>query len=162
LAVIFFAQIYGSSTQNINFCPLDIEGGLKMNGFQKDQIMKLRANGESYSSIASKVDISINTIKAFCRRSNNGEEQNNSSSNVELCRQCYNPLTNIENKKKKTFCSNKCRMSWWNNSQNSKNRKSNRQFTCQACEQTFIGTGKRMRKFCSRVCYFKPKAVLVE
>jgi DNA-binding CsgD family transcriptional regulator len=37
-----------------------------MNNLQKEQIVILRANGESYSKIADVLGISINTIKSFC------------------------------------------------------------------------------------------------
>ena len=43
-----------------------------MNNLQKEQIVILRANGESYSKIADVLGISINTIKSFCRRNNLG------------------------------------------------------------------------------------------
>lgn len=139
----------------------DLKRGVSMNNLQKEQIAILRGNGESYSKIADVLGISINTIKSFCRRNNLGGV---ASSEIKqegdgLCNQCGGPLKQIAGQKQKRFCSNKCRMAWWNSHPEKINRIGVRTFTCQTCGQDFESYGKRERKYCSRACYGKSKAV---
>jgi endogenous inhibitor of DNA gyrase (YacG/DUF329 family) len=140
---------------------LSSEGGTPMNNLQKEKIVILRANGESYSKIADVLGISINTIKSFCRRNNLGgvASAGTKQDSDALCNQCGAPLRQIAGKKQKKFCSNKCRMAWWNSHPEKINRIAVRTFTCQTCGQDFESYGKRERKYCSRSCYGKSKAV---
>jgi endogenous inhibitor of DNA gyrase (YacG/DUF329 family) len=137
---------------------LSSEGGTPMNNLQKEQIVILRANGESYSKIADALGISVNTVKSFCRRNNLGGVASKPIDDT-FCRQCGAPLKQIAGKKQKRFCSDKCRMLWWNRHPEKMNRKAIREFTCQTCGQVFEAYGKRERKYCSRTCYGKSKAV---
>lgn len=102
-----------------------------MNNLQKEQIVILRANGESYSKIADVLGISINTIKSFCRRNNLGgvASAGTKQEGDALCNQCGAPLKQIAGKKQKRFCSNKCRMAWWNSHPEKINRIAVRAFT---------------------------------
>jgi predicted transcriptional regulator len=132
-----------------------------MNNQQKKAIQQLREEGQSYARIAELLSISQNTVQSYCRRNNlTGVALPNSEPVDEtFCRQCGAPLMQIIGKKKKQYCSDQCRMAWWNAHPEAVNHKSLREFTCQTCARAFEDYGKRERKFCSRACYCKSKAV---
>jgi transposase len=128
---------------------------------QKETIRQLRAGGHSYTKIADILDISENTVKSYCRRNNLGGIASTITEPVEgaFCRQCGTQIKQNLGKKQKQFCSDKCRMAWWNAHPEAVNRKSIKLYTCQTCGQDFEGYGKRERKYCSRACYGKARAV---
>lgn len=131
---------------------------------QKEAIQQLRANGKSYTKIADTLGISENTIKSYCRRNNlRGAALTESKpGSFTYCRQCGAPLKQMAGKKQKQYCSDQCRMTWWNAHPEAVTHKSIRLFTCHTCGQSFVGYGKRERKFCSRACYGKSKVVRYE
>ncbi|MDD4803117.1 MAG: RNA polymerase subunit sigma-70 [Syntrophomonas sp.] len=132
-----------------------------MNGLQKEQITLLRAGSKSYAIIANTLGLSINTVKSYCRRNNLGGNATIMSEPMDgkFCFQCGMLLKQTSGKKQKRFCSDKCRIAWWNAHPEEVNHKTVRAFTCQTCGQNFETYGKRERKYCSRTCYGKSKAV---
>lgn len=104
---------------------------------------------------------SENTVKSFCRRNNLGGaivDTVNKADGV-LCTQCGVPLTHTVGAKQKRFCSDKCRMTWWNAHPEAIIRKAIYNFTCAYCNTAFESYGNKNRKYCSRSCYGKAKAV---
>ena len=93
-----------------------------MDNLQKKQIILLRRSGESYSKIADALGISINTVKSFCHRNNLAGGQV-FQAHAMFCPQCGAKLQQITGRKKKNFCSDKCRMAWWNSHPEKMNRK---------------------------------------
>ncbi len=132
-----------------------------MNGLQKERIALLRAEGKSYTKIADTLGLSINTVKSYCRRNNLGGNATIMSDPVDgtFCCQCGVPLKQTIGKKQKRFCSDKCRMAWWNAHPEEVKHKTIRAFTCHTCGKYFEAFGKRERKYCSRACYGRSKAV---
>ena len=132
-----------------------------MNQQQKEKIIKMRRDGFSYSRISKALGISENTVKSFCRRNNLGSANKESFFQRDgiLCRQCKTPLTQIAGVKQKRFCSDKCRMAWWNDHPEAVNRKAIYAFTCPICGRDFESYGNKKRKYCSRTCYGRSKAV---
>ena len=74
---------------------------------QKFCIIQFRSEGMTYSEIAQKLNISINTVKSFYRR----HTQTNMPKGQ--CKQCGKPITQSKRTREKKFCSDKCRMAWW-------------------------------------------------
>ena len=90
-----------------------------MTDHQKAQIIKLRVAGNGYGKIAQMLDISLNTVKSFCRRNNiNGATAAESSATLtgetSTCENCGREIQQIAKQKKKRFCCDKCRNEWWN------------------------------------------------
>ncbi len=117
---------------------------------QKQQIILLRIQGLSYKEIAKKVNISYNTISAFCKR-------NRIEKDTLLCKLCKTPINNISGQKPKKFCSDKCRTSWWNTHQKEVQRKAVYQFHCAYCGSDFTAYGNSKRKYCTHTCYIKAR-----
>lgn len=66
---------------------------------------------------------------------------------------CGAALMQIPHRKPKKFCSDKCRMAWWNSHQELVNRKAIYHLACAHCGQSFDSYGNKNRKYCSRRCY---------
>ena len=130
----------------------------------REKIKQMRDAGFSYSKIAAAMGISENTVKSFCRRNNLGGFDIKVSCEAldDRCRQCASALIHIIGAKKKRFCSDKCRMTWWNSHPESVNKKAVSYFNCTQCGAAFESYSNKKRKYCSRACYGKSKAVCHE
>ena len=120
-----------------------------MNKIQKEHIELLRAEGQSYTRIAYILGVSVNTVKSFCRRNDPGNVEN---ALKEQCRGCGSSLIQTKGAKQKHFCSDLCRMKWWNAHPEAVNRKAIYKLTCMQCGVEFESYGNKGRKYCSRTC----------
>jgi endogenous inhibitor of DNA gyrase (YacG/DUF329 family) len=131
-----------------------------MNEKQKTHIQDMRCQGVGYAKIAAALGISENTVKSYCRRNGLGgvasAAPDADAGGRSYCIQCGIPLVQTAGAKRKRFCSDRCRISWWN--AHPEKLKSAREFVCQTCAKTFKSYGKRERKYCSRSCYGLSKA----
>lgn len=134
-----------------------------MNDIQKSQIINMRAAGIGYKRIAKELDVSENTIKSFCRRNNLAKNNNITpveipkyTSNVK-CKNCGKVVPQNYKRKKKQFCSDKCRMNWWNSHREQVKHKSVDIRICPGCHKEFKVYGKSDRKYCSHACYIKDR-----
>lgn len=117
---------------------------------QKSQIRELRKDGLGYKLIAKELGISANSVKSFCRRN---ELCENPKGEILRCEQCGKALHSIPGKKKKRFCSDICRQTWWNSHLNLVKRKAVYAYTCPVCQREFSVYGNANRKYCSHKCY---------
>jgi len=135
-----------------------------MNKQQREQVKNLRQEGLSYSKISVLLGLSENTVKSFCRRNNlGGIGINKENKNLLFCYQCGKPLEIKPKLKPRKFCSDSCRMAWWNMHPENVNRKAFYTLSCAFCGCKFKSYGNSKRRFCSRSCYgkFKAKAVKI-
>ena len=137
-------------------------GGLvTMNQQQKEAIHELRAKGQSYTKISELLSISENTIQSYCRRNKLGGVVLPLAEPVIglFCKMCGAPLKQTQGTKPRQYCSDQCRMLWWNSHPEMVDRRIVKSITCQNCGKTFESYGKRIRKYCSLDCYRQSKAV---
>ena len=125
---------------------------------QKTQIMKLRAVGKGYGSIAQSLGISLNTVKSYCRRNTIKGEMAVVSSveftgETSCCENCGQEIRQIAKRKRKRFCCDKCRNEWWNKHLDQVKRKAIYEFRCPHCGRAFQSYGDKRRKSCSHECY---------
>ena len=104
-----------------------------MTDSEKKQILELYNKGLGYSKIAAALELPLNTVKSFLYRLNK-------------------PLQ-ITSKRVKRFCSDKCRMAWWNAHQEYVMRTAYYSFVCPQCGKTFTVYGNSKRMYCSRKCF---------
>jgi endogenous inhibitor of DNA gyrase (YacG/DUF329 family) len=118
-----------------------------MNKTQAEQISRMRGEGLGYQKVADALGISINTVKSFCRR--------NSLMAVDggRCPECGSALIQTEGVKHRRFCSDYCRMAWWNAHPEAMRHGSVRTVACAHCGRAFTAHGSRERKYCSQECY---------
>ncbi|MCP1638621.1 endogenous inhibitor of DNA gyrase (YacG/DUF329 family) [Streptococcus gallinaceus] len=121
-----------------------------MNDKQKEDITQLRKNGLGYKRISVITGVSLNTVKSYCRRWNVDKEI---STDGDVCLLCQTPLHQTKGKKSKKFCSDACRMKWWNMHLNKVNRKAYTTHECLNCKKEFQSYANKERKYCSHECY---------
>ena len=109
---------------------------------EKEVVVKLRAGGLGYGKIAERMSLSISTVKSYCIRHKlmAGDAQQG-------CLECGKPLDQPAGCKGKKFCSDACRIRWWNHHTNL--MKANA--VCTHCGKSFHG--RAGRKYCSHACY---------
>lgn len=126
---------------------------------EKQIIAECRELGLSYVQISRMMGLSINSIKTYCRRHNLGGSKayENQAGVVSKCEQCGKAVQQNPGRKTKRFCSDKCRMTWWNSHSDLVNRKANYSCTCMKCGKEFISYGNKNRKYCSHDCYIEDR-----
>ena len=128
---------------------------------EKEQVARHRNNGIAYSEISQALDVSVNTIKSYCRRNGLADKKEPAKEDFNEknthCKKCDKALTKGSRGKPKKFCSEKCRREWWKENQNQQTGKAYYIIKCNGCDVTFESYGNRDRKFCSHACYIKSR-----
>lgn len=126
---------------------------------QKIQIGKLREQGLSYSAVADKLELSLNTIKSYCKHHGYGGVmvQKQKSDEPFFCLNCGVEVEQNPGRKRKKFCCDKCRNKWWNSHLDQVKKKANYECTCQYCGTKYISYGNKGRKYCSHDCYISDR-----
>ena len=102
-----------------------------MNSFQKNEILRLKKQGMGYKRISDILGLPVNTVKSYCYRN-----QIDSKELIHVCKQCGIKL--IKTKRKvKLFCSDACRMKWWNAHPHEIARRTTYEITCSFCGRKF-------------------------
>jgi endogenous inhibitor of DNA gyrase (YacG/DUF329 family) len=112
------------------------------------EIERLHTSGMGYRKIAKETDVPENTVKSYLRRLKADELK---------CPVCGKPLISTPGHRAKKFCSDKCRMAWWNSHRSEVKRKAFYTITCACCGKAFSSYGNADRKYCSRECYLKDR-----
>lgn len=113
---------------------------------KENEIIALQKQGYGYRRIATMLELPINKVRYFC-------EKNPYNSNNKKCLNCGIAIKNTPHKREKKFCSDKCRMAWWNSHPELVNRKAIYHLICSHCGKPFDAYGKANKKYCSRACY---------
>ena len=113
-----------------------------------ERLDMLRKQGKKASEIAKTLQISLNTVRSYMRRHPIENDDHR-------CKNCDKPIYQPPGRKAKLFCSDKCRMTWWNSHRDAVNKKAYRTFVCEYCGKEFTSYATDTRKYCSRKCYFK-------
>jgi len=127
-------------------------GCRSMTDFEMNEITRLRSQGQGYKRIAATLGLSWNTVKSFCQRS-----KDEVPSTENHCKQCNTVLTQTPHKRKKVFCSDKCRIAWWNANPELIKGKELKKDVCEVCGSTFVSYASKHKKYCSRSCYDKAR-----
>ena len=122
------------------------EGVFAMRLQDKIVINNMRLEGHAPSVIAAQLGIPASTIRSFIHR-------NPDVPNTKQCLQCGKPVLQPKGRREKKFCSDRCRMNWWNSHQDAVKRKAYYTLTCEYCGKEFESYGNKNRKYCCRTCY---------
>ena len=117
---------------------------------EKAMIAQMRRDGASMTEIADKLGLPRNTVKSFCRRS--GTEPTPTMA-VKMCLCCGKPMVQYPGHKEKKFCSDKCRLRFWNSNLGATQLNGMAAYTCPACGKAFYAYPGRKRRYCSHGCY---------
>ena len=91
-----------------------------------ERLDMLRKQGKKPSEIAKTLQISLNTVRSYMRRHPIENDDH-------CCKNCNKPIYQPPGRKAKLFCSDKCRMTWWNSHRDAVNKKAYRTFVCEYC-----------------------------
>ena len=128
-----------------------------MTNEQKARIPALRESGYSYIQIADEIGVPEGTVKTFCRRNGLTAKQMKAKENMHHCLYCGKEVYQTPGRKEKKFCSDSCRMRWWNGHLENVNRKTLRTFECHYCYKEFLAYESAGRKYCSHNCYIEDR-----
>ncbi|MFQ9186978.1 MAG: RNA polymerase subunit sigma-70 [Agathobacter rectalis] len=107
---------------------------------EKSTIAEYRQAGYSYTQISKMMDLSINSIKTYCKRHDLGGKVAytvtviNTGSKYE---NCGKDIIQNSGRKTKRFCCDKCRNKWRNEHMDQVKRKANYVYTCMNCKKYF-------------------------
>ncbi len=121
---------------------------------EKERIADYRREGYGYTEIAKRMSLSVECVRTYCKRHSLGGV---AVKNASYCEECGAVIQQIPSRKHKRFCSDKCRMLWWNTHKESVRRKANYSVICGGCGKSFISYGNKKRKYCSHECYIKKR-----
>ena len=112
----------------------------------KIAIDNLRMEGKSAGDISIALHLSINTVRSHIRR-------HPDIPNARCCKTCGAFVAQNTGRREKKFCSDKCRMDWWNSHGEEINKKAYYTLVCEACGKEFESYGNNRRKYCCQSCY---------
>ena len=122
---------------------------------EKEKIRYLRGEGLGYKAIASRLELSENAVKGFCKRNGlDGVAAEKNADNV--CRQCGVVLELKPGSGQKKFCSAQCRNTWWNRHDFLRETNEKYRRVCVHCGCVFYNQIKS-RKYCGNPCYIKAR-----
>lgn len=112
-----------------------------------EAIMKMRSEGYTFLAIAEALGLPRSTVHYHY------------SHNLppHVCVHCSVEFS-TKNKRKK-FCSDACRITYWNSHLEQVKRKAYYRLVCQRCGEEFQSYGNDRRKYCSRQCYNEARTV---
>ena len=114
----------------------------------------LLAQGLGYRRIAGITGLPLNSVKTYCRRH---KEELASAPTIGHCRLCGTPVAQTPKHRSRLYCSDSCRMRFWNSHRDLVKHKNTYSFICPFCGKEFLSLGKPNRKYCSRACADKGK-----
>lgn len=130
-----------------------------MTNEQKMRLEQLRAEGFGYKRMAAELGLSLNTVQSYCRR--HPTEMNAPERLPENgCLCCGAYLNHTPGARKRKFCSDRCRITWWNAHPEAGAKRKVREVACGFCGVHFFAVGEQTRMYCSRICSARARAKL--
>lgn len=139
-------------TKEIKTIPItrNCKPGYRLTDDDKKIISMYTRQGLGYRKIAKLTGFNLNSLKSLLWRHKNDPFYHPPKN---CCLQCGEPLIQIPHKRERKFCSDTCRMKWWNEHRIEINKKAVYTFTCSQCGKEFESYGNANRIYCSRDCY---------
>lgn len=120
---------------------------------EKNKIYQLKKEGYGYKKIANELGLSASSVQSFLKRNPMDLDL------LGTCKRCGMTIQSIKGKKRKQFCSDRCRWDWWNSHIKEVNKKAFYTLTCKHCGKEFTAYGNQKRVYCCHDCYVKDKKV---
>ena len=125
-----------------------------MTDIEKGKIHVLQSRGYGYKKIAAELDLSVNSVKSYCRRHPVVEVE---EPGMPRCLQCGAAVEQKEQRKQKKFCSDQCRSAWWKEHPDQIKRTKLISYICPQCGDGFESRNHG-RIYCSRSCYAQARS----
>jgi endogenous inhibitor of DNA gyrase (YacG/DUF329 family) len=124
---------------------------------QKQRISELLRKGLSHPEIADAVDVSANTLKAYCYRQRDVMlAPVDPPAQHGFCLNCGEIVIQMPKRKAKKFCSPRCRELWWNQNRLSA-EKGVLTMRCVHCGNEFVKRAGSPKRFCCHACYVRSR-----
>ena len=120
---------------------------------EKNKIYQLKKEGYGYKKIANELGLSASSVQSFLKRNPMDLDL------LGTCKRCGMTIQSIKGKKRKQFCSDRCRWDWWNSHIKEVNKKAFYTLICKHCGKEFTAYGNQKRVYCCHECYVKDKKV---
>ena len=120
---------------------------------EKNKIYQLKKEGYGYKKIANELGLSASSVQSFLKRNPMDLDL------LGTCKRCGMTIQSIKGKKRKQFCSDRCRWDWWNSHIKEVNKKAFYTLICKHCGKEFTAYGNQKRVYCCHDCYVKDKKV---
>ena len=125
---------------------------------ERTKIIEMRSKGIGYKAIGTELGMSRDAVRRFCKNNNvagyAGAVKINHDE-METCPNCGKALEQAKRGRPKKFCSDKCRLKWWN--YNFSSHSFGMKITCAGCGRSFMSSPSAKRKYCSHECYIKTR-----
>ena len=118
----------------------------------KNRILELKKLGMGYKAIAKELSITPSAVRNVCTSKYNDPEKYGN------CKNCGIKTRQTPGKKKRQFCSDKCRMAWWNVHKDEIKRKAFYNYKCPCCNKEFVAYGNSKRIYCSINCFINSRS----
>ena len=120
-----------------------------MTAEQQRRIRMLRKEGIGYKRIAVELNLSLNTVKSFCRRDKECglETEEQTVFTGPQCQNCGKVIHLTDGKRERRFCSGACRVAYWRSQAAPRGEKK-----CLECGTVLKGHDAS-RKYCCHACY---------
>ena len=113
-----------------------------MSRIQKEQILKLKSSGKTFSEIANELSFAESTVKSTYYRILSSKDGG------KKCKNCMSPLP--VRSSRRTFCCDKCRQDWFK--RHNQIKRTQYSLTCKYCGNAFDSYHSE-QKYCSHKCY---------
>ena len=130
-----------------------------MTNCEKNAIRRMRQRSSAYKEISEMLGLPEATIKTFCKRNHlqdtdlqTLEAAKEDFAISAVCVQCGKELVQNDKRKPKRFCSDDCRLFWWNSHRNEVAPKNTHKLVCSVCGKEFQSYSAN-RKYCCHACY---------
>ena len=140
----------------------EVLGDNFMTEAEQIKIVDMRRKGMGYKAIAAKLDVSRDTVRKFCKNNNLAGYAEAAKLNHDdmiadgsICQNCGKSIEQPKRGRPKRFCSDKCRLDWWNDNFSSHNFGT--VTVCAGCGRSFTSSPSANRKYCSHECYIKSR-----
>ena len=132
--------------------------GEDMTQKEREEVLRLRIEGKSYTQIADIIRLSRNTVKSICQRMRiQPSETAGENHDTDHCKRCGAFLVQNTAGKRKRFCTDQCRRVWWQQHQDNRSLKSAVKAKCAFCGRVFEDYEKNHRKYCCHACYIRDR-----
>lgn len=118
---------------------------------QTAQVITMKQQGHGYKKIAAVTGLPLNTVKSYCSR--HKEIKASADPGAGACMFCNQPIVSLPKCKPKKFCSDRCRMGYWNSHRDLVQHRRTISVKCPVCGIVYESHGDRNRHYCSRACY---------
>lgn len=118
---------------------------------ERSSVIRLQKAGYGYRRIAANLSLPLSTVKSWCRRHPIQNDQNDN-----VCLNCGVPIQQTPHKRRRKFCSDRCRNAWWSSHPEMRNSKTVYHHICLFCGRDY-SNNRISGSYYSRECFARAR-----